>query len=87
LRTQERIVRALEAGGQDGEWVVRYAVVVGLETLATPLTPAAGLQRRAAEAIGARSDPSHEDTAVVRLRAGLALQRLGPFPHPSPPPR
>ena len=85
-RTQERIVQALEAGGQDGEWVVRYAVVVGLETLAGPLNPADRLRWRAAETIGVRSDPAREDTAVVRLRAGMALKRLAPVPSPSAPP-
>jgi phycocyanobilin lyase beta subunit len=36
----ERCLRALVAGCSDGEWVVRYAVAVGLEALAPALIPA-----------------------------------------------
>jgi phycocyanobilin lyase beta subunit len=82
LGTRERILRALEEGGQDGEWVVRYAVVAGLETLAAPLPAEDAMRGRATAAVGARSDPDLEDTAVVRLRAGLALQRLSFSPSP-----
>ena len=36
---QERALTALETAAGDGEWVVRYAVVVGLESLIHDLTP------------------------------------------------
>jgi len=72
----ERCLGALERGSQDDEWVVRYAVVVGLESLGrsphgprpTPPTLMACLERLAQAA--------QEAIPVVRLRAQLALDRL-----------
>ena len=72
----ERCLGALERGSQDDEWVVRYAVVVGLESLdrsphgprPTPATLMACLERLAQAA--------QEAIPVVRLRAQLALDRL-----------
>lgn len=73
-----RCLAALLAGCGDGEWVVRYAVVVGLEALAQQLSPdAAGIAlapvREALEWLC--RDPA-EEAPVVQLRAALALQRL-----------
>ena len=75
---QARCLDALLAATADGEWVVRYAVVVGLEGLAkaSPLDPAAhgalkaGLQRLQVV--------SAENPTVVQLRAQLALDHLSP---------
>ena len=79
--TAERCLQALVEGCRDGEWVVRYAVAVGLESLAPALHPdlAAGPepQRRLQEALlGLYRNPA-EEAPVVSLRAALALQRLG----------
>lgn len=85
-----RALEALEAAGADGEWVVRYAVVVGLESLAGELAsspeaetgPAAAareLHGRAREAL-LRLDDEGETTPVVRLRAQQALGRLATLP-------
>ena len=77
---EQRCLQALLDGCRDGEWVVRYAVVVGLEGLALgggwPSThPSHG---RACEALQQRSDSRQEDARVVRLRAELGLTRLLP---------
>ncbi|MEY3544880.1 MAG: hypothetical protein RLZZ247_1037 [Cyanobacteriota bacterium] len=77
----ERCLQALVEGCRDGEWVVRYAVVVGLESLAPALHPeqeeGPAAQQRLHEAlIGLRRNPA-EEAPVVQLRAALALQRLG----------
>lgn len=78
--TCERCLGALEAGAGDGEWVVRYAVVVGLEALAqTAAVPAVrepAMQDRIRSCLSALADADQEDTPVVRLRAGQALERL-----------
>ena len=79
---RERALQALEAAAADDEWVVRYAVVVGLESLALDLTPETGssegaLRQRALQTLILLSDPD-QDTTVVPLRANQALGRLGP---------
>lgn len=79
---QERALTALEAAAGDGEWVVRYAVVVGLESLVLALTPETGsserdLRERALQTLTRLSQPD-QDTTVVPLRANQALGRLGP---------
>jgi len=61
---------------------VRYAVVVGLESLALDLAPESGgsdgeLRERALQTLTQLSQPD-EDTTVVRLRATQALGRLAP---------
>lgn len=82
----ERALLALETALEDGEWVVRYAVVVGLESLALALLDVPGgqaldeadwlsLQRRALQALQRRAGDA-EDTPVVQLRAERALRRL-----------
>ena len=71
----QRCLRALVDGCRDGEWVVRYAVAVGLEALAPALADAHARQdlHRALE--GLRDAPG-EEAPVVQLRARLALRRL-----------
>lgn len=71
-----RALEALVAGGRDGEWVVRYAVAVGLETLVQRMQPTAEESLRAAQALELLSASTTEDTPVVRLRANMARQRL-----------
>lgn len=80
--TAHRCLQALLAGCRDGEWVVRYAVVVGLESLAQALDAemAAGQRQQLIEALGALHTDPKEEAPVVQLRAALALQRLG-VPH------
>lgn len=80
--TGHRCLQALLAGCRDGEWVVRYAVVVGLESLAQALDAemAAGQRQQLIEALGALHADPEEEAPVVQLRAALALQRLG-VPH------
>ena len=73
---RERCLLALERSETDGEWVVRYAVSVALESLALGLPPGDGRRLRAASALGRRVHADHEDTLVVRQRASLALRRL-----------
>jgi len=73
-----RCLAALLAGCGDGEWVVRYAVVVGLEALAPELRgdpDGTGAILSALERLS-RDDP--EGASVVCLRAALALSRLAP---------
>ena len=72
---QERALAALEAAAADGEWVVRYAVVVGLESLAGSLEPGSGVQQRALASLQTLQDPA-EATPVVKLRAQQALSTL-----------
>jgi len=75
----ERCLQALVDGCRDGEWVVRYAVAVGLEALAPALEAATAHQslRQALQGLG--DDPA-EEAPVVQLRAHLALRRLGGVP-------
>jgi phycocyanobilin lyase beta subunit len=73
---RSRALEALVAGCRDGEWVVRYAVAVGLEALVQRMQPSAEESRRAAEALDALCCSKAEDTPVVRLRASMARQRL-----------
>jgi phycocyanobilin lyase beta subunit len=78
-----RALEALEAGGEDGEWVVRYAVVVGLEGLGLDLAdprpgtgaPESALQARVHQALNRHHD-ADDTVPVVRLRARQALGRL-----------
>ena len=83
-RTRQRCLEALEAGAADGEWVVRYAVAVGLERLArsehTPAEERLAIQTRIQARLTALASDAEEDTPVVRLRATLALTRLIPNP-------
>ena len=76
-----RCLQALEHGAADGEWVVRYAVVVGLERLALPEPPGQAerlaVLPRIRERLASLAALPSEDTPVVRLRAALALTRVG----------
>jgi len=88
---RQRALTALEAAGEDGEWVVRYAVVVGLESLGLALAGEAGEDGplpdgrapldRARRALLLRSTAA-ELTPVVQLRAVRALALL---PDPAEP--
>lgn len=69
-------VDALEVGSRDGEWVVRYAVVVGLERRMRPQSGTAGLLERIKPTLELLGDAEHEPALVVRLRAELSLKRL-----------
>jgi len=76
----QRCLDALIEAVSDGEWVVRYAVAVGLEGLAVGSGwvcqhPGHG---RTCAALAGLCDSSGEEATVVRLRAALALQRLQP---------
>ncbi len=73
----ERCLRALEAGIEDGEWVVRYAVVVGLHSLAQGLEGECEHRQRVHLALEDRSQPERETVPVVRLRARHGLRQLG----------
>jgi phycocyanobilin lyase beta subunit len=66
---------ALLAACEDAEWVVRYAVAVGLETLLSQLSAPAEQRQRGLAGLSGLAAAS-EDTQVVRLRAALALERL-----------
>lgn len=73
---RQRALLALLGGCRDGEWVVRYAVSVGLESLGLRLDPQPRERQQLLEALTALGQPELEETAVVRLRARLAGQRL-----------
>jgi phycocyanobilin lyase beta subunit len=72
----ERCLGALEAATGDGEWVVRYAVAVGLEGLAPHLEPSSSRWQRAEASLIQLSETHADNPEVVRLRANLALSRL-----------
>lgn len=86
MRIRARALAALEAACADGEWVVRYAVVVGLETLVLAMDPLPGERLRVLEALAGLGHADREDTPVVRMRADLASRRLQPSPSPLPRP-
>ena len=71
----ERCLQALVDGCRDGEWVVRYAVTVGLEALA-PALEAVAAHQRLRQALQGLGDNPAEEASVVQLRARLALRRL-----------
>ena len=73
-----RCLAVLLDGCRDGEWVVRYAVIVGLEHLAKTWFTAlqASDQLALRQALLQLQDNPEEEAAVVQLRAALALQRL-----------
>ncbi|MBU6250314.1 MAG: HEAT repeat domain-containing protein [Cyanobacteria bacterium REEB417] len=76
----QRCLDALIEAVSDGEWVVRYAVAVGLEGLARGCGWSQGHPGHGhiCTALAQLGDPSGEEATVVRLRAALALQRLQP---------
>ena len=71
-----RALASLVAGCGDGEWVVRYAVAVGLESLVEAMEPLPQERQQALEALEALALPEREETPVVRLRAAFAQRRL-----------
>jgi phycocyanobilin lyase beta subunit len=73
---RQRALQSLLAGCRDGEWVVRYAVAVGLESLAGTMEPEPEQRQQLRQALQALGQPEREETPVVRLRANLALERL-----------
>lgn len=74
---QLRCLNALVAAAVDGEWVVRYAVAVGLESLARTLVPGSTEARQRLDAaLAALCDEDDGNPPVVRLRARMALDRL-----------
>jgi phycocyanobilin lyase beta subunit len=77
---RERCLLALEAATGDGEWVVRYAVAAGLESLALAAPVDDGAHRprvrQALEQLAAGSAADLEAAPVVQLRARLALDRM-----------
>lgn len=77
---QQRALTALLEATSDGEWVVRYAVAVGLEGLALGSRWPTGHSSHSSSctALCRLSDAATEEATVVRLRAALALQRLQP---------
>jgi len=77
---EQRCLDALVEARSDGEWVVRYAVAVGLEGLALGSGWALGHSRHGSTCTSLRqlSDAALEEATVVRLRAALALNRLTP---------
>ncbi|MEI6032626.1 MAG: HEAT repeat domain-containing protein [Synechococcaceae cyanobacterium ELA739] len=83
LGIRSRALQALVAGRGDGEWVVRYAVAVGLETLVITMEPLPQEQVQAVEALAFLTRAEQEEAAVVRLRASMALERLRDSPPPS----
>lgn len=75
-RMRERCLRTLLKARSDGEWVVRYAVAVALENLATALKPEAVQRRWAQSALEDMAIEAREPIPVVRMRADLAMVRL-----------
>ena len=76
LQLRARALDALVAGAGDGEWVVRYAVAVGLEALVRRMDPLPPESERALSALLTLAEPEYEETPVVRLRATMARSRL-----------
>jgi phycocyanobilin lyase beta subunit len=76
---QSRSLQALLAATVDGEWVVRYAVAVGLEGLAEGLAPTSDALAQVRQGLVALSEAAEANPPVVMLRARLALSRL-PLP-------
>ena len=77
---QGRCLQALVAGCADGEWVVRYAVAVGLEALGLGDPTSGRLLPTSRQALLGLSQAEAEEVPVVRLRAALALRRLDDQP-------
>ena len=75
-RLQERCLGALLAASGDGEWVVRYAVAVALESLAAQLPPHTPAFSRSLSGLDTLCKAAEDNPAVVCLRAELALTRL-----------
>jgi len=74
---RRRCLDALIAATADGEWVVRYAVAVGLETLVEGLPAEATERQQARQGLATLLEASEGSPPVVQRRARLALSRLG----------
>lgn len=74
---QRQCLAALLAATSDGEWVVRYAVAVGLEALAPALEPDGASLVHLHQGLVALTQAEEANPPVVSLRARLALTRLG----------
>lgn len=75
---QDCCLQALLAATSDGEWVVRYAVAVGLEGLGQDLAPSSEVLARVRQGLVALSEAAEANPPVVMLRARLAQLRLPP---------
>ena len=71
LETMEICLAGLKLGCADGEWIVRYAAVVGLENFSR--NSASSFTQACLLLLQARSQEAIEETPVVRLRAAQAL--------------
>ena len=74
---QRQCLGALLAATSDGEWVVRYAVAVGLELLAAGLPAEAPERQLAQQGLLTLQEATDGTPPVVQRRAKLALSRLG----------
>jgi phycocyanobilin lyase beta subunit len=72
----ERCLEALQAGCEDGEWIVRYAVAVGMESLGLGMVETDAQRCRILNAMARLASIPQEPTQVVRMRASLARSRL-----------
>ena len=70
-----RCCKALFQACRDDEWIVRYAAVYGLERRLRSLALTSSMQDTGRSLLKQLAS-EQEDVKVVRLRAGLALQRL-----------
>jgi phycocyanobilin lyase beta subunit len=77
-QVQDCCLQALLAATGDGEWVVRYAVAVGLEDLGQGLAPGSEALGRVRQGLVALSEAAEANPPVVVLRARLAQSRLSP---------
>ena len=73
---QRQCLGALLAATSDGEWVVRYAVAVGLELLAAGLPPHLPEWQQARAGLVTLLAAATDNAPVVQRRAHLALLRL-----------
>jgi phycocyanobilin lyase subunit beta len=73
---QRQCLGALLAATSDGEWVVRYAVAVGLELLAAGLPPRLPEWQQARAGLVTLLAAAPDNAPVVQRRAHLALLRL-----------
>ncbi|MCP9909205.1 HEAT repeat domain-containing protein [Cyanobium sp. BA20m-p-22] len=73
---QRQCLGALLAATSDGEWVVRYAVAVGLELLAAGLPPRLPEWQQARAGLVTLLAAAADNAPVVQRRAHLALLRL-----------
>ena len=72
----QRCLSGLIQATGDDEWIVRYAVTVGLERRLNDVHCPDALRNAGLEALEQLNSDAKEDVKVVRLRAALALQRL-----------